>query len=314
LFSRRQLHEVDSSSYNLGYMKRSAHITTHFAAAVLFFFSQSVVIGADKAVDKHGHELQDLSKNKRADVEKKVFLDIRPAKTGWGKANVLTVQKVLHSAAAPLWQHFPGREVKPIVVRAKGGPIVLFRRGSQGEYFVHLNTGGLLWAQYSFQFSHEFCHILCGYDQDKTGNKWFEETLCELASLYSLRVMGQTWKTKPPFGHWKNYAKHLTSYAQQRIDAHPLPDGQSLAEFFEKQSAELYRNATNRKLNNIVAVQLLPLIEKEPKHWEAVTWLNAGKPAKPQTFKAFLKDWHDNCPQRHKGFVKEVAKMFEIKL
>jgi len=69
-----------------------------------------------------------------------------------------------------------GAPVSPILVEAKGGPIVLFRRGKNDEIFVRLDTGGYLWAQYSYQFAHEFCHILCRYDQDKTGNKWFEET------------------------------------------------------------------------------------------------------------------------------------------
>jgi len=126
--------------------------------------------------------------------------------------------------------------------------------------------------------------------------------------------MGQTWKTSPPFGHWKNYAKHLTSYAEKRIDDHQLPKDETLAGFFKKNAKALYRHATNRKLNGVVAVQLLPLFEKSPEHWEAVTWINAGKPEKPQTFAVFLKDWHDHSPKRHQAFIKSVAARFEIKL
>ncbi len=232
----------------------------------------------------------------------------------WDGAQPATVKKLLDSVARELQVYFPGRKFPPILVEPKGGPIVLFRRGKNGEIFVRLNTGSTYWAQYSYQFSHELCHILCKYDQDKTGNKWFEETLCETASLFTLRKMGRTWKTNPPYNNWKGFAKHLTSYAKSRMDKHPLMQDQSLAAFFEVNKKELYRNATNRKLNTTVAVKLLPLFEASPESWESVQWLNAGKPAQPQTFEAFLKDWRKNVPAKHQAFVTKVAAAFEIEL
>lgn len=241
-------------------------------------------------------------------------LDIRIIGKKWDGANKETVRKLLHSVAREMRGYFPNRKFPPILVEPKGGPIVLFRRGKNGEIFVRLNTGGTYWAQYSYQFAHEFCHILCNYDPDKTGNKWFEESLCETASMFVLRRMGESWKTDPPFKHWKNYSKHLTSYAKDRIDKHPLPKGKNLKSFFAHNMKELHRNATNRELNSVVAAKLLPLFEASPKSWEAVHWINAGKPAKPQTFEAFLKDWHGNVPAKHKAFVAEIAGVFEIEL
>lgn len=241
-------------------------------------------------------------------------LDIRVIGDKWDGANKETIDRLLHSVAKELHEYFPGRKFPPILVEGKGGPIVLFRRGKNGEIFVRLNTGGTYWAQYSYQFSHEFCHILCKYDQDKTGNKWFEETICETASLFTLRKMGRTWKTDPPYKHWKNFSRHLTSYAKSRMDKHPLPDGQSLREYFDANKVELYRNATNRELNTTVAAKLLPLFEASPTSWEAVQWLNAGKPTKPQTFEVFLKEWHGNVPEKHRAFVTKVAAAFEIEV
>ena len=81
-------------------------------------------------------------------------LDIRPAAdTSWG-GEIQNVDKVLHSAAEELWRYFPERALKPILVEPKGGPITLYSRGPNGEYLVRLNTGGRLWAQYSYQFAH----------------------------------------------------------------------------------------------------------------------------------------------------------------
>ncbi|MCY3017625.1 MAG: hypothetical protein NTW87_01155, partial [Planctomycetota bacterium] len=89
-------------------------------------------------------------------------LDIRPKKGApWG-AGLEDVDKVLHAAAGELWKYVPGRQLPPILVEPKGGPITLFDRGPNGEFRVRLDTGDAYWAQYTYQFAHEFCHILCG--------------------------------------------------------------------------------------------------------------------------------------------------------
>jgi len=103
---------------------------------------------------------------------------ITPAPVAEWKAPVENVQHVLYSAARELWRFFPQEKVlAPIVVAPKGGPIVWYRRGLNGEYYVQLATGSTYWAQYAFQFAHEFCHILCGYTAKEKANKWFEESL-----------------------------------------------------------------------------------------------------------------------------------------
>ncbi len=81
------------------------------------------------------------------------------------------------------------RKTKVLVSKGAHGPIVLFKKGENGEHLIKLATEKLHWAQYAYQFSHEICHVLCGYENDHQGNLWFEETLCETASLYCLRRM-----------------------------------------------------------------------------------------------------------------------------
>ena len=241
-------------------------------------------------------------------------LDIRPIKADEWKARLYVVKAVLHSAASELWKHFPDRKLDPILVEPKGGPIVLFRRGKNGEYFVRLNTGQTYWAQYSYQFAHELCHILCGYREGEAHNKWFEESLCELASLYVLRQMGQTWKMRPPYSNWKGYAKALTGYADERMSKVKLAEEMTLAKWYADNAEQLRKSATQRELNQVVATLLLPLFEKEPSHWEAITWLNAGEHVKDRDFPAYLSAWHANVPQKHKEFVAAIAKELGINL
>ena len=240
-------------------------------------------------------------------------LDIRPAEKGWGVDGEVP-KRVLDAAASELWKFFPDRELKPILVEPTGGPITLFARGPKGEFQVKLATGDTYWAQYTFQFAHEFCHILCGYDEDPHRHKWLEETFCEIASLFVLRRSAETWKTKPPYAHWKDYAKSLAAYADERIKASPLPAGKTLADWRRDHADALAKNATDRAKNNVAAVQLLPLFEKEPEQWASVAWLNTEKLDEATTFEQYLSAWHKNCPEKHRGFVKKIAKALAIEI
>ncbi len=241
-------------------------------------------------------------------------LRIRPKQDApWG-GDIDNVQAVLESAAKPLWVRFPDRKLPVIAVEPKGGPIALFERRSDGAIQVRLDTGDRLWAQHAYQFAHEFCHILCNYQEDPHRNLWFEESLCEMASLYSLRQMAIAWKSAPPYPNWKDYGPKLQSYAAERIAKAQLPPRKTLGDWYADHSFELSQNAVVREKNTLVAVALLPLFEKSPEHWEAVAWLNTGKPLGSQTLAQFLQEWRDNAPIAHREFIADVARQFKIAL
>jgi len=241
-------------------------------------------------------------------------LAIRPNPKARWDAGMRDVEKVLRSAASELWKHFPERRLKPILVEPKGGPIVLYQSGPRGEYRVRLDTGSTYWSQYAFQFAHEFCHILCGCTEDEQSNKWFEESLCETASLFALHRMAETWKTDPPYPHWKDYAPHLREYADRRLKDVKLPAGRTLAEWYQVNEAALRKKSCDRNKNRVVAGVLLPMLEGRPEHWEAVTWLNAAASKQPRSFQQYLTDWHNQCPAKHKPFVRQIAAKFGIPL
>lgn len=224
------------------------------------------------------------------------------------------IEKVLNSSASVLWRYFPGRKLEPIEVEPQGGPITLFQRGPNGEIRVKLATGGTLWAQYSFQFAHELGHVLCGYDTDEHRNKWFEESLCELASLFALRRMAEVWAKEPPYPNWKSYAPHLQEYAEERIVKAKLPAGTTLAKWYEDNAVVLAGNAVDRGRNTTVACTLLPIFEAAPEKWEAVAWLNTEKLTKLHTFQDYLEAWRKNCPEKHRDFVDQIAKQFGVAL
>ncbi len=231
---------------------------------------------------------------------------------GWGDAAPADVRKVLESAGSALARNFSGVGIPPIHVSPRGGPIALFARLPDGTVQIRLDTGDHYWSQYAFQFGHELCHVLCQFDQDPTGNLWFEESICEMASLFVLRRMSETWKTDPPYPNWKTYADSLANYARDYMEQAKLPPGKSLPQWYQEHATALARIATDRERNRVVATALLPKFEAQPEHWGAVHFLNVARPTAPQQFAEYLRDWHANVPAEHRQFVASIAAEFGI--
>lgn len=226
------------------------------------------------------------------------------------------IRAVCDSTAKQLWRHFPDYDLEPFVVtRGKSGPIVLFQRNDAKEIVLRLDTSDTFWSQYAYQFGHEFCHILAGFKAGDPGNLWFEETLCEMASLYVLRGMARDWKDHPPYKNWAGYRDSLREYADDVIlkrkqvrEINTL----GLAAFQRQHDAELRKDPTNRELNGAMAVVLLPLFEEQPKHWEAIRWLNDKPRPADESFASYLTRWHGAVPEKHRAFVQGIGTMYGV--
>ncbi len=238
-------------------------------------------------------------------------LSIEPVGEDWG-ASMADVGAILRASAKPLWRHFPDRDLAPIRVGAKGGPIVLFSRGEGGEYDVKLNTGGTYWSQYAYQFSHEFCHILCNYREGANPNAWFEEAVCELASIYSLRRMGERWKTEAPYPNWRTYADSLREYADELVEKTEVP--KDLAMWYRLNRAAVEENATLREKNRVVSVAMLEIFEEEPELWGAVEFLNKAADRGSLDLPGYLRAWHENAPRRYGEGIGRIAGLFGVEV
>lgn len=233
------------------------------------------------------------------------------------------LRAVLLSAGEAIWQHCPNTTWNVpgfYIFYHETSPITLFDHRFDGRIAIGLNARHTFWAQFAYQFAHEFCHALAGHANDwkqpwikeRKANHWLEESLCETASLFALRSMGETWKTKPPYANWKSFAEALTKYADERLaaSAKTLPPEKSFHEWFTANEPAMRQNGTIREKNNVVAQALLPLFEAEPSGWEAITFLNLTKGNPDKTLRTHFDDWSSKSPEAQHPFIRKLAAKF----
>ena len=249
-------------------------------------------------------------------------INVRVQAGGFGGASAADITAVLQSAAGELFRysprtHFPSIDVYHRADHPQTDP----RRGAGNRIAIGLTARDNHWAQYSFQFAHECCHVLINYSNDEQkltrdrryANLWLDESLCETASLFTLRALSRSWLIAPPYAAWRDYAPWFAAYAQERLalPEHHLPAGTPFVVWFRVNEPALRQDSTRRDRNTIIAAQLLPIFEKEPRGWEALAFLRCA--ANPnQSLSRHFADWRSSCPRELQQFVGKLAAVFDV--
>ena len=100
--------------------------------------------------------------------------------------------------------------------------------------------------------------FFCGFKPGNSSNLWFEESICEIASLFVLKKLENQWTIQPPFPNWHEYAPEFTKYAMERIKKHENPMQMDLHKWFLENEDALKADPTNRIRNLNIAIRLLP--------------------------------------------------------
>jgi hypothetical protein len=109
------------------------------------------------------------------------------------------------------------------------------------ENLIFLSVEGRFWSKYAYQFSHEYCHHLIESDFINSFDQfgWFEESLCELASIHSLKTMAHNWIISPPYTNWKSYALSLNDYADEILNRQSNKIDYSLSTWIDENIKDL---------------------------------------------------------------------------
>jgi hypothetical protein len=252
-------------------------------------------------------------------------LDIQVQASGFGRVSPADITVVLNSAGSELWRYCRRTQLDGIDVYYRPDhPQTDFKRMPSGRVGIGLSARDTHWAQYSFQFAHEFCHTLANFSNNPQrsaryphhANMWLEESLCETASLFALRATSHSWQNSPPYEAWRSYAPWLNDYAEKRLElpAHSLPAGKPFLVWFREHESALRQNSDLCDWNTIIAVQLLPIFEANPGGWEAVTSLNRGSSNPEESLAQRLLEWRSQCPDDLHPFVTKLAAVFGVEL
>src|SRR3984893_14613967 len=240
-------------------------------------------------------------------------LNIQVHAQGFGNASAADITALLHSAAFEIWRHCPRTQLNGIdVYHRTDQPQTDFKRTPSGRIAIGLAARDTHWAQYSFQFAHEFCHTLANFSNNPQRlmrsppqvNFWLEESLCETASLFTLRAMIRSWRTAPPYPSWRDYAPWLNAYSERRLTLreHQLPAEKSFLDWFQEHQPALRRNSTIWAWNTIIAIHILPLFEADPRAWDAVTSLNRDCTGTNESLADHHTECRSQCPEDLRPF------------
>jgi hypothetical protein len=247
----------------------------------------------------------------------KVVLTNQPIPSG----NTGVIQSLFSATVHLLFEYSPGHPNLNCEVRvAYGttGPRVRYGGNSTIGYDIDLTAENDDWCKHLYQFGHEACHVLAQYQQTQHSNQWFEESLCEMSSLYCLKnIASMGAKGQGPCVNlWTTgllpYHQSLDAYAESYIKS---PDracnGGQLQNWLKRFETDLRRNPYIRCLNGVVANRLLPLFMARPSNWAAVEFLNANPCVNGQdSFAQYLDNWRAATPHQFHALINEVRAMF----
>lgn len=192
------------------------------------------------------------------------------------------------------------------VYKAMLSPITLFHPREDGRVSIGLTADQTFWCQFAFQFAHELCHVVIGHlhrsvrpylEASQSSNDWLEESLCELASLYTLKSMAIAWAVSPPYPNWLSYRCHLDEYARERLETSQAcwdeNKYESLSAFIAKHESRMRSESCIRELNNLVALKLFPIFERCPQGWDTLRYYKLIRLEPTASLEARLLAWQE---------------------
>ncbi len=233
---------------------------------------------------------------------------------GWGNAPTSNIKRLCENVALHFQEQLrDGHKVngKLTIVYRPNGPIAYYRSyfgGEPDEYKIGLSVTDTYWANFAYQFGHEFCHIMENHDELKDNpNDWFHEAICELASLWVIRRMGETWAHSAPYQNWADYRHALIDYANGWLMSRPeVQYAGTGAEWLDRWEEPMRRDEpgvfTYARVSQL-SYKFLPIFEENPEAWNAVRQM----PDSQGRMSEYMQDWYEAVDTEDKIFVETIA-------
>lgn len=139
------------------------------------------------------------------------------------------------------------------------------------NHIIQLCTHDNYWCQWVYQFSHEYCHHLINGPSGNgvRGMMWFEETVCELASIHNLYEM-VLFCTASPNKIRLRYAQAVQDYLYAHLLSLQPSRQYTCGEFLSLHTEELAQPVYHREIYSGIASYMLPLFLANPNLWKII--------------------------------------------
>lgn len=141
------------------------------------------------------------------------------------------------------------------------------------QHFIFLKTKENYWCQWVYQFAHEYCHHLIdgALSGEWSGLLWFEETICELSSMYNLHKMIGFCVDNGLQGYSCSVEDYLNNLLTKNNGSFDLNiNGGWYKQYESILNCERY----HRELYNAIAALMYPMFIENPSLWKII--LNIG--------------------------------------
>lgn len=228
----------------------------------------------------------------------------------WGSASLNGVQSVIclvEAAFGPFFRELINTNRASVLHLSDP---VLNPRCVRQSKTIWLHACNTDWEYYIFEFAHEFCHYQIRNDVVQN-LRWFEESLCQLASVFVMRRIGF------------RYTKHPNSDAQYKLGTRILKRAalewkdikQINLDFSDWSSVELQmlvEDEYERGKNTYIALRLLPIFEKDPYLWSTILCL--GDMPEWISFNEFIQRWHQLSGPEFSESIVNISRIFNIEI
>lgn len=140
------------------------------------------------------------------------------------------------------------------------------------ERWIFLHVSQDYWCQWIYQFAHEYCHHLINgaMSDDIIGLIWFEESICELSSMYHLHQLSTQWSiSNDPIK--LRYVPALHNYLHDLISKQPQLFSDALRPgFLALWEQILSEPICYRDYYNVLAAKMFPLFVENPSLWKII--------------------------------------------
>ena len=235
-------------------------------------------------------------------------MQISVLESDWGDANRDDIRMLLEDVASHIvreLRHPFDEAIRVVNLPTTDNPRAFYRGPHEDVHKVNLTAKDRKWSRFAYQFAHEFCHVLSGHERLRNNpNNWLHEAICELASIFTLRRMGERWRTEAPYTNWTSYSESLAAYAESLVEKHS--SGSPTASFGAWLSAneeEMRACPYLRDKNGVVALRLMPVFEEYRHGWNAVP----GLPASTGRTVEYIETWKASVEDTDRSFVERIG-------